>query len=158
MVRSRYISCSLPALYGDKLPFSPLFLGGAGQPLYREPWALLVHLYQGSSVSLNILQPLLPVLHSPGLLRYSQGSVAAISVLINLLGSIRSVLQGQGKFENIHTNNKRFKVYWNPLLFSLSSSQVTPLCLSIYMYIFLILMLIMLNIPTQTDKVIPNEL
>lgn len=111
MVRSRYISYSFPALYRDRLPFSPLFLGGAGQPLYREPWALPVHLYQGSSVSLNILQALLPVLHSPGLLRYSQGSMTAISVLINLLGFIRSVLQGQGKFEKIHTNSKRLKKF-----------------------------------------------
>lgn len=64
------------------------FLTGSWAALVQESTRTTIPLYRSSSVTLSILQPLLPVLCSPGPLGCSQGSGASISVLIywGLLG------------------------------------------------------------------------
>lgn len=80
--------------------------------------------------------------------------MSSISVLINLLGSVRSMLQELGKFEKIHTNSKGPEKFTGAL-------RCFPFLHPRWLYInyfFLVIVLIMLEILAQTDKMIPDEL
>lgn len=108
-----------------------------------------------SSHPKDVLQPLLPVLCSPDLLGYSQGSMSSILVLINLLGSVRSMFQELGKFEKIRTNSKGPEKFTGALR---CFPFLHPRWLYINYFFFLVIVLIMLEFLAQTDKMIPDEL
>lgn len=80
--------------------------------------------------------------------------MTSISVLINLLRSIRLVLQGLGKFEKISINSKRPKKFTGTFH---CFPSLHPRWIYIDLFFFSVIMLIMLEILAQRDKVIPNE-
>lgn len=63
----------------------------------------------------DVLQSLLPVFCSPVLLGCALGSTASVSVLMNVLGSVRSMFQGQENFEKIFAHSKGPKKFTGAL-------------------------------------------
>lgn len=114
-VRIGYVSCSLCFVYRQAAVFTS-FLTNSGTALLRGSMDALrppaPRHFSTSQQPLCFFQhplPLVLALSSPGLIGYSQGSVTDISKLINLLRSIRLVLQWLGNLKRCIQMSRELK-------------------------------------------------